>query len=408
MNAFHARGPLQVPGLGAGPFDLVFEGNYADRVVNATHYEVTHRPPAATSKARARSRPPRTAPNYCCTATGAGCAGRWRRASRAETPQIFSSPEGKYRLEGLWPYAIAASGDLFIPQLDPMTVAMRGALHKDHLQIDELDLGAFGGTAQLAGEARWTPEESWALEGSVKGFNPATLRPGFTGALDFNIKASGAPFGADGDLDFAFSNLTGQAARQHAPPAAAACMLHGDDWTFDKLRFRAGNTSLAIDGEHRRIARARTSTSASTPTTSRCWPKARAASCMRAARSAARPTRRSSSSTRRATASRTGRSSVDKLAANIDLDWRGQRDFARRHRHHAARSRRARAHAVQRHARWHDRRSHASRPTRSPARPACTCPARAASPMACGKERSATCSSTTPPTSICSSTRRSS
>ena len=53
-----------------------------------------------------------------------------------------------------------------------MTVAMRGALHKDHLQIDELELGAFGGKAQLAGEARWTPAESWALEGNVKGFNP--------------------------------------------------------------------------------------------------------------------------------------------------------------------------------------------------------------------------------------------
>ena len=43
MNAFHARGPLQVPGLGAGPFDIVFEGDYTDRVVNATHYEVTHK-----------------------------------------------------------------------------------------------------------------------------------------------------------------------------------------------------------------------------------------------------------------------------------------------------------------------------------------------------------------------------
>ena len=43
MNAFHARGPLQIPGLGAGPFDIVFEGNYADGVVNATHYELTHR-----------------------------------------------------------------------------------------------------------------------------------------------------------------------------------------------------------------------------------------------------------------------------------------------------------------------------------------------------------------------------
>ena len=43
MNAFHARGPLKVPGLGQGLFDVLFEGNYADHVVNATHYEVMHR-----------------------------------------------------------------------------------------------------------------------------------------------------------------------------------------------------------------------------------------------------------------------------------------------------------------------------------------------------------------------------
>src|SRR5688572_22617454 len=44
MNAFHARGPLTVPGLGGGLFDFLFEGNYAERVLNATRYEITHRP----------------------------------------------------------------------------------------------------------------------------------------------------------------------------------------------------------------------------------------------------------------------------------------------------------------------------------------------------------------------------
>jgi hypothetical protein len=41
-------------------------------------------------------------------------------------------------------------GDLYVPQVDPMTVDMHGLLHKDHLQIDELKLGAFGGNAVLA------------------------------------------------------------------------------------------------------------------------------------------------------------------------------------------------------------------------------------------------------------------
>ena len=80
------------------------------------------------------------------------------------------------------------------------------------------------------------------------GFNPAELRPGFNGALDFNMKASGAPFGGDGKLDFAFSNLSGKL-RGNSASGSGRVMLQGEDWTFEALRFRAGNTSLAIDGD---------------------------------------------------------------------------------------------------------------------------------------------------------------
>jgi len=248
MNAFHARGPLMVPGLGAGPFDVLFEGNYEDRVVNATHYEVRHRATGSTATGQGTIETAENGPKLLLY--GDWRALRWPLAARftAEAPQIFSSPEGKYRLEGLWPYVIVASGDLYIPQLDPMALSLRGALHKDHLQIDQLDLGAFGGHSVLAGEARWTPAESWALAGSVKGFNPAELRPGFAGALDFNLRARGAPFGADGDLDVAFSDLTGRL-RGNAASGSGRVLRHGEDWTFEKLRLRAGNTSLALDGD---------------------------------------------------------------------------------------------------------------------------------------------------------------
>ena len=248
MNAFHARGPMLVPGLGAGPFDIVFAGDYSDRVVNATHYEITHQATGSHIEGHGTIEPFDNGPKLLLS--GDWRTLRWPLAARftAETPQIFSSPEGKYRLEGLWPYAMQASGDLYIPKLDPMTVAMRGALHKDHLQIDELDLGAFGGKARLTGVARWSPEESWSLEGGVKNFNPAELRPGFTGALDFNMKASGAPFGGAGRIDFAFSNLSGKL-RGNAASGSGRVVMQGEDWTFDGLRFRAGNTSLSIDGE---------------------------------------------------------------------------------------------------------------------------------------------------------------
>src|SRR4030095_4344881 len=156
---------------------------------------------------------------------------------------LFSTPEGKYRLEGIWPYALSASGDLYVPQLDPMRCATPGALHNDHFAIEQLELGAFDGRALLAGEARWTPAQSWRLEGDVRDFNPAELRPGFNGALNFHLQAAGAPFSSE-TLDLAFADVSGKL-RGNAASGGGHVRLEGEDWTFDELRLRAGNTSFA-------------------------------------------------------------------------------------------------------------------------------------------------------------------
>lgn len=248
MNAFHAQGPLLVPGLGAGPFDVVFEGNYEDRVVNATHYSVIHRATGSTATGQGTIETADNGPKLLLYGEWSGL--RWPLAARftAETPQLFGSPAGKYRLEGLWPYGISANGELVVPQFAPMSVALRGALHKDHLRIDELALGAFGGSARLAGEARWNPAESWALAGDVTGFDPEELRPGFRGALDFHLTASGKPFSGDDVLDIAVANLSGKLRDNATSGSGRVRLEHGENWTFDKVRLRAGSTRLAIDG----------------------------------------------------------------------------------------------------------------------------------------------------------------
>ncbi len=246
MNDFHSRGPLQIPGLGAGLFDTSFEGNYSDGVVYATHYELTHRATGSHVDGAGTIEVVENGPKLVLAGNWRDV--RWPLAARftAQTPQLFSSPQGSYRLEGVWPYALTANGDLYVPLIEPMTVAIRGALHKDHLGIDQLDLGAFGGHALLAGEARWNPEERWALEGAVKGFNPAELRPGFNGALDFRLKAAGEPFASD-HLDVSFSDLSG---RLRGSPASGSgrVLKDGEDWTFEKLRLRAGTTRFQLDG----------------------------------------------------------------------------------------------------------------------------------------------------------------
>jgi translocation and assembly module TamB len=323
MNAFHARGPLMVPGLGSGPFGIVFEGEYSDHVVNATHYEVTHKATGSHLDGRGTIEPAQNGPKLLLEGNWQGL--RWPLAARftAETPQIFSSPEGKYRLEGLWPYAITASGDLFVPQLDPMTVAVRGALHKDHLRMDEFDLGAFGGTGKLSGEARWSPEESWSLAGSVKGFDPGSMRPGFVGALDFDMKASGAPFNGE-NVDFAFSNLSGKL-RGNAATGSGRIQLQGENWTFDKLRFRAGATRLAIDGElgSSRALNLDFSLDADNLALLAEGARGELHASGRIGGTSDAPIVKLSA---RGSEIKHDTLSVAKLAANIDVDWRGQRN----------------------------------------------------------------------------------
>ena len=324
MNEFHARGPLAVPGLGSGPFHVVFEGSYADHVVTTTHYEVTHKATGSHVEGQGTIEPAENGPQLLLHGDWRGL--RWPLAARftEETPQIFSSPEGKYRLEGLWPYAITASGDLYVPQLDPMTVAVRGALHKDHLQMDELDLGALGGKAKLTGEARWNPEESWSLEGSVQGINPASLRPGFDGSLDFNMKASGAPFGGDGAIDFAFNDLSGKL-RGNSATGSGRIRLEGENWTFNELRFRAGTTRLAIDGELG-SARALNLDFSLDADNLALFAEGASGELHATGRIGGTADAPSIKLTARGSGIESGTMSVEKLAANIDLDWRGQRN----------------------------------------------------------------------------------
>jgi len=322
MNEFYGRGPLLIPGLGAGLFDVSFEGNYADRVVNATHYEATHRATGSHLDGAGTIEPVDGGPKLVLSGKWRDL--RWPLAARftAETPQIFASPQGSYTLEGIWPYAIAARGDLYVPRIDPMTMDMNGALHKDHLQIDALQLGAFGGKSMLAGNARWSPEESWELEGDVSGFNPASLRPGFNGALNFHLKARGWPFGSD-NLDVAFNDVSGQLRGRQAS-GGGQITLRGEDWNFNEVRLRAGTTRLALDGNvgPERPLDLEFTIDADNLGLLAEGSRGTLHADGKIAGTSGTPVIRLNA---RGADIEHGDIKVDKLTANIDLDWRGQR-----------------------------------------------------------------------------------
>ncbi|HUQ11832.1 MAG TPA: hypothetical protein VM146_16075, partial [Steroidobacteraceae bacterium] len=323
MNDFHAHGPLSIPGLGSGQFDVAFAGDWADGRVNSSHYELRHRATGSFVEGNGTIRPEDGGPRLALS--GNWSKVNWPLVERftEEHPLLFTSGAGRYTLSGIWPYALTADGELQIPDLAPMSLAMRGALNKTHLAIDQLDLTAFGGRAQLTGEARWNPTESWTLEGKVAGLNPATLRPGFDGALDFDMKARGAPFGGDAALEFAFSNLRGKL-RGNTATGSGRLAVRGNDYTFDKVRFRAGNTSLEIDGQvgDTRALDLDFSLDADNLALLKAGARGELHARGKLGGTAEAPVIKFEAN---GTDIAHDTLKVDKLSANVDLDWRGQR-----------------------------------------------------------------------------------
>ena len=327
MNAFHARGPLMVPGLGAGPFDLVFEGNYADRVVNATHYEVTHRATGSHVDGRGHHRDRRERPQT--TAVRA----TWRRAALAAGGALHRRDaaallEPRRQVPARRAVAVRAHR-----QRRPVRAAARPDDRRDArraAQGSPADRRARPRRVRrhvrmLAGEARWSPEESWSLAGTVKGFDPATLRPGIQRRARLQPQGQVASRSAPTASSTSHSATSPAGCAATRPPAAATSCVAGRGLD---LRQAALPRRQHQPGDRRQASAHRARSiwiSASTPTISRCSPRARAASCTRAAASAARPTRRDQARRARQRHRSRARRRSTSSAANIDVDWRGQR-----------------------------------------------------------------------------------
>jgi translocation and assembly module TamB len=241
-SGFFLRGPLTPAGLRAGAFETEFEGSYAENVVTAKRIALTHRGTGTRVEASGDIGVEENGPRL-------GLRGAWRDFAWPWTgePTAFRSSKGEFSLAGLWPYLVEASGDLLVPNLAAMPFSARGRLDKDHFTIEQATVQALGGTARLEGDAWWQAEEAWQLRGRVAQLNPAAIRPGFPGALDFDLAARGAPFGAAGTIDVEIRNLTGRL-RGNSARGSGKFRVRGDDWAFDAVRFQAGNTRVQLDG----------------------------------------------------------------------------------------------------------------------------------------------------------------
>ena len=256
MNAFHARGPLHGAGPRRGPVRHrvrgQLRGSRGQRHSLRGHAS-RHRQPRR--RRRAPSKPADNGPKLLLH-------GDWREAAlaagralhRGDSADFSAAPQGKYRLEGLWPYALTR-------QRRPVRAAARSddrRRARRAAQGSPADRRARSRRLrrQRAARRRGPLESRGKLVAGRRREGIQSRRAAARIQRRARLQPEGErrTFDGDGMLDVAFSDLSGKLRGNTATRQRPRRLKHGEDWTFDKLRLRAGTTRLAIDGNSARRA----------------------------------------------------------------------------------------------------------------------------------------------------------
>ncbi len=241
-DGFSARGALTPPGLDSGPLAVNFAGSYAERVLSVNQLDLEHHASGMQLHAAGTVGVVAGGPRL-------DLRGRWNsfRWPLNDTAASLGSATGEYALAGLWPYALQASGLLRLLDQPPMSFTAQGRLRHEGIDLAAATLGAYGGQAQLHGNANWTPAENWSLAGNMAHLEVAKLRPTISGRLSFSVQASGENFGKRASVQARLGGLTGHIRGQPAS-GHAGIALAGDDWLLQQLHLQLGATRLDLDG----------------------------------------------------------------------------------------------------------------------------------------------------------------
>lgn len=240
---YRASGVLESSGLGVGPFDVGFDGSFAQKVLTARRIVLVHPGSGAQVEAAGEIGIVDQGPRL-------DLQGRWQdfRWPLAGAAPVVRSSAGRFSLGEVWPYALELEGPIEpVPLgLPPMPLKMSGRLAKNHLAVVAAELGLLDGVAYGGGEVAWSPAERWGFGGWISRLDPGRIRADLPGKLDFNFGASGEGFGG-GTLDVDIRNLRGTL-RDTSARGSGHVALRGDTWSFSKVDVVAGGVRALLDG----------------------------------------------------------------------------------------------------------------------------------------------------------------
>jgi translocation and assembly module TamB len=241
-SGFSARGTVIPAGLGAGVFDALFEGAYANNVLTANRIEVTHHASGAHVAGAGTIAVVDNGPRL--DLKGNWHDFRWPLVGDA----AVRSATGDYALSGTWPYDLRGSAVIAVRGVAPMPLRIVAQLAKDRLSVRAADVTALDGQASVSGEVVWAPGQSWSVAGTAAGINPGKLRADLPGQLNFGFSAAGEGFTSDEDFSVELKGITGRL-RGLAARGGGRLARRGKAWEFFAVRVGLGQTNIALDGK---------------------------------------------------------------------------------------------------------------------------------------------------------------
>jgi translocation and assembly module TamB len=240
-SGFTARGSIEPTGLHVGPFDGELDGSFAQHVLTVKHLDLIHRSSGAQASGSGTIGVVRGGPRL--DLRGSWQNFRWPLVGK-DVP--FRSASGNYSIEGTLPYAVQLDGLATVSGLPQIPARVTGTLAKDRFEFKRADLDAYEGHAQLDGEVVWSPDQTWIVNGTLTGMNPAHLRNDLPGSLSFAMASQGR-FSNPDDFSVEVRDLSG---RLRGVPIGGGGKLTrtSGTWKFDGVRIGLGGTHIALDG----------------------------------------------------------------------------------------------------------------------------------------------------------------
>jgi len=254
---FTASGTLDPAGLGAGSFNVLFDGGIARQVLIARRIDITHLASGARTIASGTIGIDSVPGGPRLDLRGSWSNFRWPLAGRSVP---FRSSQGSFELSGLRPYDFHTQGLAQVPTLlpgfAPAPADVTGKLGDKGVVISRAQVAIFHGHADVHGEVTWAPTQTWDISGHATGIDPSQVRPDLPGSVNFGVEVGGRGFKPNAPLSVALDGLSGRL-RGLAASGGGKLTHAGDTWTFQQVRVGLGRTHLALDGSIDRAANLR-------------------------------------------------------------------------------------------------------------------------------------------------------